>query len=427
MLKTMKGEKINIMEKLKQTDIEIYEAIKQELDRQRNCLELIASENFPSLAVLLAQGSIMGNKYAEGYPSKRFYGGCQYMDVVETIAIERAKLLFHAEHANVQPHSGTQANMAVYFAVLNPGDTIMGMHLSHGGHLSHGHPLSFSGKYYKVVPINVRKTDQLIDYKEVRRLARKYKPKLIVAGSSSYSRIIDWEKFREICDEINAYFLADVAHYAGLIAAGLYPSPVPYADFVTFTTHKTMRGPRGAIILCKKKYASLIDRTVFPGVQGGPMMHTIAAKAVALKEALTEEFRLYQAKVLSNARMLAECLIKKGYKIVSGGTDCHMFVVDLTPLKMSGNEAQNILESAGITVNKNSIPYDKRPPAETSGIRIGTPAVTTRGMGTNEMVIIADLIDRVLKSRGSKNVITYVRTKVKQLLDKFKLYPELEY
>ena len=412
---------------LKKTDIEIYEAIKQELERQRNSLELIASENFPSLAVLEAQGSIMGNKYAEGYPSKRYYGGCQYMDVVETIAIERAKLLFHAEHANVQPHSGTQANMAVYFAVLNPGDTIMGMHLSHGGHLSHGHPLSFSGKYYKVVPINVRKSDQLIDYKELRKLARKHKPKLIVAGSSSYSRIIDWEKFREVCDEVNAYLLADVAHYAGLIAAGLYPSPVPYADFVTFTTHKTMRGPRGAIILCKRKYAALIDKMVFPGIQGGPMMHTIAAKAVALKEAMSEEFRLYQAKVLSNARKLAETLAKKGYRIVSGWTDCHMFLVDLTPLKISGLEAQNMLESAGITVNKNSIPYDKKPPAETSGIRIGTPAVTTRGMKESEMVIIGELIDKVLKSRGEKRVITYVKSKVKSLLDRFPLYPDLKY
>lgn len=416
-----------MMKHLKKTDIEIYEAIRQELDRQRNCLELIASENFPSLAVLEAQGSIMGNKYAEGYPSKRFYGGCQYMDVVETLAIERAKLLFHAEHANVQPHSGTQANMAVYFAVLNPGDTIMGMHLSHGGHLSHGHPTSFSGKYYKVIPINVRKADGMIDYKEVRMLARKHKPKLIVAGSSSYSRIIEWEKFRDICDEVNAYLLADVAHYAGLIAAGLYPSPVPYADFVTFTTHKTMRGPRGAIILCKRKYAALIDKMVFPGIQGGPMMHTIAAKAVALKEAMTEEFRLYQAKVLSNARKLAECLVKKGYKVVSGGTDCHMFLIDLSPLKISGLDAQNMLESAGITVNKNSVPYDKRPPAETSGIRIGTPAVTTRGMGENEMEIIADLIDKVLKSRGSKGVITYVKNKVKMLLEKFPLYPQLNY
>jgi len=412
---------------LKKVDIEIYEAIKQELERQRNSLELIASENFPSVAVLEAQGSIMGNKYAEGYPSKRYYGGCQYMDVVETIAIERAKLLFHAEHANVQPHSGTQANMAVYFAVLNPGDTIMGMHLSHGGHLSHGHPLSFSGKYYKVVPINVRKSDQLIDYKELKKLARKHRPKLIVAGSSSYSRIIDWEKFREICDEVNAYLLADVAHYAGLIAAGLYPSPVPYADFVTFTTHKTMRGPRGAIVLCKKKYAALIDKMVFPGIQGGPMMHTIAAKAVALKEAMSEEFRLYQARVLSNARKLAETLSKKGYRIVSGGTDCHMFLVDLTPLKMSGLEAQNMLESAGITVNKNSIPYDKKSPVETSGIRIGTPAVTTRGMKENEMLIIGDLIDKVLKSRGEKRVISYVKTKVKSLLDKFPLYPDLRY
>ncbi|MCX7941226.1 MAG: serine hydroxymethyltransferase [Endomicrobia bacterium] len=415
------------MHNLKRIDVEIYEAIKQELGRQRECLELIASENFPSLAVLEAQGSIMGNKYAEGYPSKRFYGGCQYMDVVETIAVERAKLLFHAEHANVQPHSGTQANMAVYFAVLNPGDVIMGMHLSHGGHLSHGHPTSFSGKYYKVVQINVRKKDQLIDYKEVEKLAKKHKPKLIVAGSSSYSRIIEWEKFREICDEVDAYFLADVAHYAGLIAAGLYPSPVPYADFVTFTTHKTLRGPRGGVILCKKKFASLIDKMVFPGIQGGPMMHTIAAKAVAFKEAMSEEFRLYQARVLSNARMLASELAKRGYKIVSGGTDCHMFLVDLSSLKITGLDAQNMLEAAGITVNKNTVPYDKRSPAETSGIRIGTPAVTTRGMGEKEMVLIADLIDRVIKSRGSKNVISYVKNKVKQLLDKFSLYSNLNY
>lgn len=412
---------------LKKTDIEIYEAIKQELERQRNCLELIASENFPSLAVLEAQGSIMGNKYAEGYPSKRYYGGCQYMDVVETIAVERAKLLFNSEHANVQPHSGTQANMAVYFAVLNPQDTIMGMHLSHGGHLSHGHPLSFSGKYYKVVPINVKKSDQLIDYKELKELAKKHKPKLIVAGSSSYSRIIEWKRFREICDEINAYLLADVAHYAGLIAAGLYPSPVPYADFVTFTTHKTMRGPRGAIILCKKKYATLIDKIVFPGIQGGPMMHTIAAKAVALKEAMSEEFRLYQAMVLSNARKLAETLAKKGYRIVCGGTDCHMFLVDLTPLKITGIEAQNFLESAGITVNKNSIPYDKRPPAETSGIRIGTPAVTSRGMKEEEMVIIGELIDKVLRSKGEKKIISYVKNKIKTLLERFPLYPDLKY
>jgi len=414
------------MKNLKKVDIEIYECIKQELERQRNSLELIASENFPSLAVLEAQGSVMGNKYAEGYPSKRYYGGCQFMDAVETLAIERAKLLFGAEHANVQPHSGTQANMAVYFAVLNPGDTIMGMHLSHGGHLSHGHPMSFSGKYYKVVPINVRKSDQLIDYKEVRKLALKHKPKLIVAGSSSYSRVIDWGKFREICDEINAYLLADIAHYAGLVAAGLYPSPVPYADFVTFTTHKTMRGPRGGVILCKKKYATLIDKMVFPGIQGGPMMHTIAAKAVAFKEAMSEEFKLYQAKVLANARALSSALAKKGYKIVSNGTDCHMFVVDLRPLKLTGVEVQNMLESAGITVNKNTIPYDPLPPAETSGIRIGTPAVTTRGMGEKEMEVIADLIDKVLKSRGSKNVISYVRNKVKSLLEKFPLYPQLD-
>ncbi len=412
---------------LKKVDIEIYEAIKQELERQRWSLELIASENFPPIEVLEAQGSVMGNKYAEGYPGRRYYGGCQYMDVVESLAIERAKLLFHAEHANVQPHSGTQANMAVYFAVLNPGDAIMGMHLSHGGHLSHGHPTSFSGKYYKVIPINVTKTTQLIDYKEVRKLALKYKPKLIVAGSSSYSRIIDWEKFRMICDEIGAYLLADVAHYAGLIAAGLYPSPVPYADFVTFTTHKTMRGPRGAIILSKKKYASLIDKMVFPGIQGGPMMHTIAAKAVALKLAMTEKFKLYQAKVLSNARTLCDCLVKKGYKIVSGGTDCHMFLIDLRPLKLTGEQAEKILESANITVNKNSIPYDPAPPMVTSGIRIGTPAVTSRGMGEKEMERIADFIDKLLKSKGDRKVVSYVKTKVKELLEKFPLYPSLRW
>ncbi len=415
------------MNHLKKVDIEIYEAIKQELQRQRDSLELIASENFPSLAVMEAQGSVLGNKYAEGYPGRRFYGGCQYMDVVESLAIERAKLLFHAEYANVQPHSGTQANMAVYFAVLKPGDTIMGMHLSHGGHLSHGHPTSFSGKYYKVVPINVTKTTQVIDYREVARLAKKYKPKLIVAGSSSYSRIIDWEKFRMICDEVNAFLLADVAHYAGLIAAGLYPSPVPYADFVTFTTHKTMRGPRGAIILCKKKYGPIIDKMVFPGMQGGPMMHTIAAKAVALKEAMSEKFKLYQANVLSNARALASCLARKGYKIVSGGTDCHMFLVDLRPQKLTGEQAEKILESANITVNKNSIPYDPQPPAVTSGIRIGTPAITTRGMKEPQMAIIADLIDRLLKSRGDKKVVSYVKSKVKMLLTQFPLYSELKY
>ena len=412
------------LENLKKVDPEVYEVIKGELERQRNNLELIASENFPSLAVLEAQGSVMGNKYAEGYPSNRYYGGCQFMDIAENLARERAKLLFKAEHANVQPHSGTQANMAVYFAVLNPGDTIMGMHLSHGGHLSHGHPTSFSGKYYKVIPIGVRKSDQLLDYDDIRRKARKYKPKLIVAGSSSYSRIIDWKKFKEICDEINAYLLADIAHYAGLIAAGLYPSPIPYADFVTFTTHKTLRGPRGAVILCKKKYANLIDKTVFPGMQGGPMMHTIAAKAVAFKEAMTEEFKNYQENVLKNSRTLVKELAERGYKIVSGWTDCHMFLIDLTSLKISGLEAQNLLEQANITVNKNSIPFDKRPPNETSGIRIGTPAVTTRGMKEKEMIEIADMIDTLLTHRDKKT-ISNVKARVKELVKKFPLYPGL--
>jgi glycine hydroxymethyltransferase len=415
------------MNHVRAVDVETYEAIKQELERQRTSLELIASENFPSLAVMEAQGSVMGNKYAEGYPGKRYYGGCQYVDVVEMLAVERAKLLFRAEHANVQPHSGTQANMAVYFAVLNPGDTIMGMHLSHGGHLSHGHPMSFSGKYYKVVPVNVMRSTQLIDYRELRALARKHRPRLIVAGSSAYSRIIEWEVFREICDEVNAYLLADIAHYAGLVAAGLYPSPVPTADFVTFTTHKTMRGPRGAVILCKKKHAPALDKIMFPGIQGGPMMHTIAAKAVALKEAMSDEFRLYQAQVIANARAFAAELVRRGLKVVSGGTDCHMFTVDLRSVKMTGEQAKQLLESAGITVNKNTIPYDPQPPAITSGIRIGTPAITARGMREADVVRIAEWIAQLLKSGGEKRVVTAVRRKVTQLLQRHPLYPDLRW
>ena len=415
------------MNHVRAVDVETYEAIKQELERQRTSLELIASENFPSLAVMEAQGSVMGNKYAEGYPGKRYYGGCQYVDVVEMLAVERAKLLFRAEHANVQPHSGTQANMAVYFAVLSPGDTIMGMHLSHGGHLSHGHPMSFSGKYYKVVPVNVMRSTQLIDYRELRALARKHRPRLIVAGSSAYSRIIEWEVFREICDEVNAYLLADIAHYAGLVAAGLYPSPVPTADFVTSTTHKTMRGPRGAVILCKKKHAPALDKIMFPGIQGGPMMHTIAAKAVAFKEAMSDEFRLYQAQVIANARAFAAELVRRGLKVVSGGTDCHMFTVDLRPIKMTGEQAKQLLESAGITVNKNTIPYDPQPPAITSGIRIGTPAITARGMREADVVRIAEWIAQLLKSGGEKRVATTVRRKVTQLLQRHPLYPDLRW
>jgi len=410
------------MSELKKTDIAIYNAINNELNRQRNGLELIASENYTSKAVMEAQGSVLTNKYAEGYPQKRYYGGCENADTVEQLAIDRAKKLFNAEHANVQPHSGTQANMSVYFAVLNPGDKIMGMHLSHGGHLSHGHPTSFSGKYFFTIPIGVTKKAETIDYEEVRRLAIKNEPHLIVAGSSSYSRVIDWKKFREICDEVKAYFMADVAHYAGLIAAGVYPSPVPYADFVTMTTHKTLRGPRSGLILCKEKYAQLIDKMIFPGIQGGPLMHIISAKAVALKEAGTPQFRKYQQQVLKNSRAFAKRLAELGYRIVSGGTDCHMFMVDLSRKNLTGLDVQKLLDSVNITVNKNSVPHDKEKPFITSGIRIGTPAVTTRGMKEKEMVFIAELTDTALKNRDNQAKMDYVRSCVRKLTEKFPLY-----
>ncbi|MFB0527304.1 MAG: serine hydroxymethyltransferase, partial [bacterium] len=387
------------MSSLKRLDSEVYRAIQLETKRQAENLELIASENFVSEAVLEAQGSVMTNKYAEGYPSHRFYGGCEYYDVVESLAIERAKKLFGCEHVNVQAHSGTQANMAVYFAVLNPGDTIMGMHLSHGGHLSHGHPTSFSGKYFKTVPIGVSKKTGRIDYREMRRLAIKHKPKLIVAGASAYSRIIDFAKFREVCDRVGAFLMADVAHIAGLIAARLHPSPIPYADFVTTTTHKTLRGPRGGMIMCKKRYASLIDRNIFPGIQGGPLMHVIAAKAVAFKEALTPGFREYQAQIVKNARALAEGLIRKGFKVVSGGTDTHLMLVDLRNKRLTGDIAEEVLDQAGITVNKNSIPHDPEKPFVTSGIRLGTPALTTRGMKEEDMEKIAGLISDAIDHR----------------------------
>lgn len=409
------------MNYLEKVDYEIYKAIKDEFKRQNDCLELIASENYTSKAVLEAQGSILTNKYAEGYPEKRYYGGCKNVDIVEKLAVERAKKLFSAEHANVQAHSGTQANMAVYFAVLKPGDTIIGMHLSHGGHLSHGHPTSFSGKYFKVVPVGVKKKDELIDYKEIKKLAKKHRPKLIVAGSSSYSRIIDWEKFKDICDEIGAYFMADIAHYAGLIAAGLYPSPVKYADFVTMTTHKTLRGPRGGLILCKKKYAELIDKMIFPGIQGGPLMHIIAAKAVAFYEAMKPEFKEYQIQVLKNSRFLAKTLSELKYKIVSNGTDCHMFTINLKEKGLTGLQAEKVLDSVGITVNKNSIPYDTEKPFITSGIRIGTPAVTTRGMKEQEMFVIANLINETLQNKNNIKKLIIIRNKVKKLTQKFPL------
>jgi len=410
------------MSSLKRLDCEVYKAIYMETKRQAENLELIASENFVSEAVLEAQGSVMTNKYAEGYPSHRFYGGCEYYDVVESLAIERAKKLFGCDHVNVQAHSGTQANMAVYFAVLEPGDTIMGMHLSHGGHLSHGHPTSFSGKYFKTVPIGVSRKTGRIDYREMRNLAIKHKPKLIVAGASAYSRIIDFGKFREVCDRVGAFLMADVAHIAGLIAAHLHPSPIPYADFVTTTTHKTLRGPRGGMIMCKKRYASLIDRNIFPGIQGGPLMHVIAAKAVAFKEALTPGFRKYQAQIVKNARALAEGLMKRGFKIVSGGTDTHLMLVDLRNKRLTGDIAEEVLDQAGITVNKNSIPHDPEKPFVTSGIRLGTPALTTRGMVESDMEKIADLISDAVDHRYDEEYLAGLKKEVCKLTRKFPLY-----
>ncbi|MBN1384465.1 MAG: serine hydroxymethyltransferase [Elusimicrobia bacterium] len=409
---------------LKKTDFEIWDAIQKETHRQSENLELIASENFVSESVLEAQGSVLTNKYAEGYPHKRYYGGCQFVDMPEEIAIKRVKKLFKCEHVNVQPHSGTQANMAVYFAVLNIGDTIMGMHLSHGGHLSHGHPVSFSGKYFKTVPIGVTKKTGLIDYAEARRLAKKHKPKLVVAGTSAYSRIIDWKKFRNICNEAGAYLMVDIAHYAGLIAAGAYPSPVPYADFVTTTTHKTLRGPRGGMIMCKNKYASVIDKTVFPGTQGGPLMHIIAAKAVAFGEALKPEFRNYQFQILNNARALSTALQGNNFDIVSGGTDSHLLLVDLTSKKLTGLEVEKTLDKAGITVNKNSIPYDTQKPFLTSGIRLGTPAVTTRGMKEKDMYIIADLIKDAVIYRKNESKLKKIKNQVRLLCKKFPIYKD---
>ncbi len=413
-----------MFENLRRTDPEIFEAIFNELQRQRNGLELIASENFTSDAVMEAMGNVMTNKYAEGYPGARYYGGCEFVDVAERLAIERAKQLFGAEHVNVQPHSGVQANMAVYFAVLNPGDTILSMQLSHGGHLSHGHKVSFSGKLYNVVHYTVHPETERIDFDLVRKLALEHKPKLILAGYSAYPRIIEWDKFREIADEVGAYFMADIAHIAGLVAAGIHPSPIPYAHFVTTTTHKTLRGPRGGMIMCKAEFAKDIDKAVFPGAQGGPLMHVIAAKAVALKEALTPEFKQYQEQILKNAKKLAETLISEGLRLVTGGTDNHLMLVDLRPFKITGNIAEKALEKAGITVNKNTIPFDPEKPTVTSGIRIGTPAVTTRGMKEDEMVKIGKLISKVLRAPDDEKVISEVRKEVQELCDAFPLYQE---
>ena len=414
------------MQALKKLDPEIYEAIVKEIERERNKIVLIASENYASREVLEAQGSIFTNKYAEGYPEKRYYGGCEYADIVESLAIKRARELFGAEHVNVQPHSGTQANMAVYFSFLKPGDKILGMSLSHGGHLSHGASVNFSGIFYKTFFYGVDKNTGLIDYDEVRKLAKKHKPKMILAGASAYSRIIDFKAFSDIAREVKAYFLADIAHIAGLIAAGLHPSPVPYADFVTATTHKTLKGPRGGIILCKAEYAKAIDKMVFPGIQGGPLVHIIAAKAVALKEAASKKFKDYQIQVVKNAKEMAGALMNKGFKIISDGTDIHLMLVDLSNKSITGKEAETILDLAGITLNKNSIPYDDKPPVVTSGIRVGTPMVTARKMKEPEMVIIADLISQVINNLNESTVIERVMGKVKGLCKKFPIYDDIE-
>ena len=414
------------MEHLLRTDPEIFEVVAKELERQFYHLELIASENFTSLAVLEATGSVLTNKYAEGLPGRRYYGGCEFVDIAENLAIERAKKLFGAEHANVQPHSGTQANMAVYMAVLEPGDTIMGMDLSHGGHLTHGAKVNFSGKLYRVVHYGVDPKTELIDYDQLYKLAKEHRPKLIVGGASAYPRVIDWAKMREIADEVGAYFMVDMAHYAGLIAAGEYPNPVPHAHFVTSTTHKTLRGPRSGFILCKAEFAKAIDKAVFPGTQGGPLMHVIAAKAVAFKEAMTEEFKEYARQVIKNARVMAEELMKEGFRIVTGGTDSHIVLVDLRSMKITGKQAEDALGRAGITVNKNAVPFDELPPTKASGIRIGTAAVTTRGMREEEMKRIAKLIAKVLKNLDDDKIIESVREEVREICESFPLYPELK-
>ncbi len=410
---------------LKEVDVDIFNQIGNELNRQRRSIELIASENFVSRAVMDAQGSVLTNKYAEGYPGKRYYGGCGYIDRVEQLAIDRVKEIFGAEYANVQPHSGSQANMAIFYAFLTPGDTVLGMDLSHGGHLTHGSPVNFSGKYYKIIPYGVNKETETIDYKELRNIALKNNPKMIIAGASAYPRIIDFKKFREIADEAGCYLMVDMAHIAGLVAAGLHPSPVPYADFVTTTTHKTLRGPRGGVILSRAKYEKALNSAIFPGIQGGPLEHVIAAKAVAFKEALSDEFRDYQAQIIFNARTLAEALINNGFKLVSGGTDNHLLLVDFRKSEMTGKQAEELLDDVGITVNKNKIPFDERSPFVTSGIRIGTPAVTTRGMKEGEMIKIGEFISQILKNPGNETIKNNIKKEVGMLCDKFPLYQGL--
>lgn len=403
-------------------DPEIAEAVRREVERQHTYIELIASENFTSEAVLEAAGSVFTNKYAEGYPAKRYYGGCEHTDVVESLARERAKQLFRAEHANVQPHSGSQANAGAYGAVLNPGDTILGMNLAHGGHLTHGHPLNFSGKTYNIVPYGVRRDTEIIDYEELARLAAEHRPKMIIAGASAYSRIIDFAKFREIADTVGAILLVDMAHFSGLVAAGLYPNPCDWADIVTSTTHKTLRGPRSGIILCKQKYAAAVDKYVFPGIQGGPLVHIMAAKAVCFREAMTPEFVEYQRQVIANAKALAAALAGAGYRIVSGGTDSHVFLLDVFSKGLRGKEAEKALDDAWITVNKNAIPFDTNPPLNPSGIRLGSPAVTTRGFTEPEMAEVASLIAQILEARGDEGVRAVVRKCVAALTGRFPLY-----
>ena len=407
-------------ENLVKVDEEIYNLVGKELEREQEGIELIASENFASKAVMEAMGSYLTNKYAEGYPAKRYYGGCQVVDEVEELARERAKKLFGAEHANVQPHSGSQANMAVYFTILQPGDTVLGMDLSHGGHLTHGSTVNFSGRLYNFVSYGVNKETEMIDYEQIRRLALEYKPKLIVAGASAYSRIIDFKKLKDICDEVGAYFMVDMAHIAGLVATGAHPSPVPYADFVTSTTHKTLRGPRGGLILCKEKYAKALDKNIFPGIQGGPLMHTIAAKAVCFKEALQPEFKEYINKVVKNCKVLAEELVKYDFKLVSNGSDNHLILVDLNNKDITGKDAEKLLDSIGITVNKNTVPNETKSPFVTSGIRIGTAAVTTRGFDEEDMKEGAALINDAIENKDEN--LSSLKNRVKALCSKHPLY-----
>ena len=414
---------MDLLTNLKTVDPEIQKAIDQELSRQREKLEMIASENIVSTAIMQAQGSILTNKYAEGYPGKRYYGGCEYVDIVEQLAIDRAKKLFGAEYANVQPHSGAQANTAVYFALLQPGDTILGMNLTDGGHLTHGSPVNISGKYFKIIPYGVDKETERIDYDELERLAKEHQPKLIVGGASAYSRVIDFERMAQIAKSVGAYFMVDMAHIAGLVAAGLHPSPVPYADVVTTTTHKTLRGPRGGLILCRDaEFGKQFNKAIFPGIQGGPLMHVVAAKAVAFKEALSDEFKVYQQQVLDNAKALADELVKKGFRIVSGGTDNHLMLVDLRSKNITGKEAQFLLDEIGITANRNTIPFEPLSPFVTSGIRLGTPALTTRGLKEEDIREVADIIADVIENREDSAVIETAKAKVQAICKKFPLY-----